>query len=562
MLYSKLVNVYNELSKTTKKLEKTDIIAEFLKNVNKDEIKDVIHLLKGKIFADYDARKIGMSSRLILKVISSSTGINQENVEKLWKETGDLGKTAEQLIRKRKQLTLAKEELTIKKVTDNIRKLAEFEGEGTVNKKIRLTSELLNSAEPEEARFIVATILEELRVGVASGIIRDALAKVFNIDVELIEKAYNLTTDYGDLARLIKENGINILEKVSLNPGVPIKSMLAILVSNIKEGFEAVGKPAQFENKLDGFRIQCHKINDKNIKIFTRNLENVTKQFPDVVKYLKDNIKAKEFIIDAEAVAYDIKNKRHLSFQTISQRIKRKYDIEELAERFPVQVNIFDLIYYNHTTLMNTPLKERREILERLVNEKKDKIVLTNKLVTDNEKEAEKFFKDSLKKGDEGIMIKNLDSHYVPGRYVHGWVKLKNILEPLDLVITKSEYGNGKRSKWLTSYTVACKSGNDLLEIGKVSTGVKEKGEDLTYEDMTKMLKLLIINEKGKEVTLKPKIIIEVGYEEIQKSPSSSSGYSLRFPRVNRLRLDKSLDEISDINLVNKIYNSQRAKKL
>ena len=391
MIYNELVKVYLNLERTTKKLEKTDILTEFLKNVNKNEIKDIIHLLQGKVFPEYDERKIGMSSRLILKVISISTGINQEKVEMLWKDMGDLGKTAEELIKKRQQLTLAREELSIKKVVQNITKLAEFQGEGTVDKKIKLISELLNSAEPGEARFIVSTILEELRIGTAEGIIRDALAKVFSINADDVEKAYNITTDYGEVAEILKEYGIKGLEKVSIKPGIPIKSMLSVLTSSIEEAFESLGKPAQFENKIDGFRIQCHKINERTFKIFTRNLEDVTIQFPDIVKYIKNNVKAREFILDAEAVAYDKKNKKHLPFQNISQRIKRKYDIQELADKFPVQVNIFDLIYYNHTNLMNVPLKERREILERIVNEKKDEIVLTNKIITDDEKKEKSF---------------------------------------------------------------------------------------------------------------------------------------------------------------------------
>ena len=558
MKYDKLVKVYNELERTTKRLEKTEIIANFLKQIDKDEIKDIIHLLQGKVFADYDERKIGMSSRLILKVISNSTGIQQDKVERVWKEAGDLGKVAEQLIRKRQQLTLAKEELTIKKVIDNIKKLATFEGEGTVDRKIALISELINSAEPEEARFIVSTILEELRIGIAAGIIRDALAKLFNINVDEIEHSYNLTTDYGEVAETLKDKGIIALSKISLKPGIPVKSMLSVLVMNVNESFDSVGKPAQFEEKMDGFRVSIHK--DKEIKIFTRNLENVTKQFPDIINYLK-NVKAKNFIIDCEAVAYDKKFLKHLPFQNISQRIKRKYDIKELADKFPVEVNVFDIIYYNDKSLMNEPLHVRRRILEKIIKHDKGRIVLTKKLITDDENKATKFFKQSLKDGNEGVMIKNINSHYIPGRYVNGWVKLKNILEPLDLVIVKSEFGNGKRSKWLTSYTIACKDEDNLLEIGKVSTGIKEKGEDLTYEDMTKLLKPLVISEKGKEIIVKPKIIIEVGYEEIQKSPSYSSEFALRFPKIKSLRKDKSLNEINTIKDILKIYNSQRGKK-
>ncbi|MEK6835227.1 MAG: ATP-dependent DNA ligase [Nanoarchaeota archaeon] len=561
MNYSELVKVYLELEKTPKKLEKADILAEFLKHVPKDEIKDIIHLLQGKIFAEYDERKIGMSSRLVLKVIASSTGNSADEVEKIWKELGDLGKVAELLMKKRKQMTLFRKDLTIKKVSENIRRLAEFEGQGTVDKKVNLIVELLNSSSPEEARFVIGTILEELRVGVASGMIRDALSKLSNVDVEEIEKAYNLTTDYGEVAELLKEDGAKSLGKISLKPGIPIKSMLAILAEDVDETFEALGKPAQFEYKLDGFRVSIHK--DKDIKIFTRNLENVTKQFPDIIKYVKENIKAKNFILDGEAVAYDKKTKKHLSFQTISRRIKRKYEIYEMVKKFPIELNLFDVIYCNGRSLINEPLLKRREILESITKQVSGKIILTKKLITDNRKKAKKFFEESLKEGNEGLMIKNVEAIYVPGRYVKGWMKLKNVLEPLDLVVVRAEHGEGKRSKWITSYTIACKSGNELLEVGKVSTGVKEKGEDLTYNKMTEMLKPLIIKESGREITVKPKIILEVGYEEIQKSPSYGSGFALRFPKVLRERTsEKNLSEINTIKDIKKIYNSQRGKKL
>ncbi|MBI4158676.1 DNA ligase, partial [Candidatus Woesearchaeota archaeon] len=200
--------------------------------------------------------------------------------------------------------------------------------------------------------------------------------------------------------------------------------------------------------------------------------------------------------------------------------------------------------------------------LESIVKQQKRKIVLTEKLVTSNPRKAEKFFKKSIKEGYEGIMAKNLDSLYKPGRYVNGWMKIKRILDPLDLVITKAEYGEGKRAGWLTSYTIACKDKNRVLELGKVSTGVKEKAEGLTYNEITKLLKPLIIEKKGKEVTVEPKIIIEVAYEEIQESQTYSSGYGLRFPRVLRLRTnEKTIKDIDNITKVRKIYNSQKGKK-
>jgi DNA ligase-1 len=251
-----------------------------------------------------------------------------------------------------------------------------------------------------------------------------------------------------------------------------------------------------------------------------------------------------------------------MAFQKISQRIKRKYDIEKMAKEFPVELNVFDVIFCNGKSLMNETLKERRKILEKIIEERKEKIVLTKKLISDDEKKVNEFFKESLKEGNEGLMLKNIDSLYIPGRYVNGWCKLKNVLEPLDLVIVGAEYGQGKRAGWLSSFIVACRDKNKFLECGRVSTGIKEKeGQELTYKEMTKILKPLIEKEEGKIVRVKPKIIIEVGYEEIQKSPSYSSSYALRFPRVLQVRSDKPLSEINTLDEIEKIYKIQRGKR-
>jgi len=556
MDYSKLVEVYEELGSTTKRLAKTDILVELFKKSSKDDLIKIVNLVQGKVFPDYDERKIGFSSRLIIKAINSASGISTNEIEKLWSKTGDLGKVTEILIKKKTQATLFSKKLTIDKVFSNIRKLAELEGTGTVNKKISLVSELLTSAKPKEARFIVGTILEELRVGIKAGVVRDTIAKSFNLDVKQVEESYNLLGDYAEVAALAKEHK---LKKVTLKSGRPLKLMLAILVKDMEEGFKSLGKPAQLEYKLDGFRLEIHKDN-KEIKLFTRRLENVTKQFPDVVKCVKENVKGKSFIIDAEAVSYNRETGKHLPFQNISQRIKRKYNIEKMAKDFPVELNVFDIIYYNKKNLMNTTLKDRRKILEKIIKQKKGQIVLTKKLVTDDLKKANTFYEEALKNGNEGLMIKNLNSNYKPGRYVNGWCKLKPTLENLDLVIVKAEYGEGKRATWLSSYTVACNKNNELLEVGKVSTGVKEKsGEGVTYNELTKLLKPLITKQKGKQVIVKPKIVIEVGYEEIQKSPTYTSGFALRFPRVKRLRIkEKSVKDINTIEDVKRIYSIQR----
>src|SRR3989344_4026728 len=371
MDYREMVEVYEALGKTTKRLEKTEILTTFLKKVNKIDLKDVIYLLKGKVFPMNDARKIGFSSRLMIKAISRASGESDSNIEKLLNKIGDLGKVAFEVLNKKSQATLSNKKLTIEHVIENIRKLSSLEGEGTVNRKVGLVTELLSNSNALEARYITGIVLENLRIGIADGLIRDSIARTFDVDVKIIEEKADLTGDYAEIALLAK-NGK--LDEVSLEVGRPVKCMLALLAGSVEESFEALGKPAQFEVKLDGFRLQCHN-DGKHITLFTRMMENVTKQFPDVVDYLKKHVKSRNYILDAEAVGYDKVKKRYLPFQSISQRIKRKYDVEDIAKKFPVEVDIFDVLFLDGKNLMNETLKERRKILEKIVDVKKEEVI-------------------------------------------------------------------------------------------------------------------------------------------------------------------------------------------
>ena len=583
MQYKQLVETYDKLESTSKRLEKTYYISELLKKTSMDDLQITALLLQGKIFPGWDESKIGVASRLIIKAINVASGIDVNKVEDEWKKTGDLGKVAENLIGKKSQSTLFRKDLSVKKVFENLRKLATLEGQGTVNKKIKLIAELLTSASPREARYIVRTVLEELRVGVGEGSLRDALVwayvsdlkfkynkeekkielseeerKTYNKVVEKVQHAFDLTNEFAIVASALKKDGLKGLKDISLIPGKPIKAMLYPKAKNIEDAFKGVGKPAAFEYKYDGFRLQVHKTKE-GITLYTRRLDNVTKQFPEVVGYVEKNVKGSSFILDTEAVGFDSKTGKYLPFQSISQRIKRKYDIDVLAKKFPIELNIFDVMSYEGKNFLKIPFKERRKLLEKITKEIPKKIVLARQLITDNTKEADKFYKESLKKGEEGIMVKNLEGIYKPGARVGYGMKVKPVMESLDLVIVGAEWGEGKRSGWLTSFTIACLKDGEYLEIGKVGTGIKElEGAGVSFSELTKMLKPLVIAEKGKSVKVKPKIIIEINYEEIQKSTKYSSGYALRFPRVIRLREDKSLDEISDSDMVEKFYKQQK----
>ncbi len=587
MNYADLVDVYEKLEKTTKRLEKTHILSEFLKTVSIDSLPYVVLLLQGNVYPAVEEKKIGVAAKLVLKALAAATGIPSNKVENLWAKTGDLGETAQQMISKKKQVTLFKTDITVKKVMENLRKLAEMEGEGTVSRKVDLISELLTSATPREAKFIIRTVLEELRVGVADGTLRDAIVwsffakdigftyesnendfvvkdrQLYQKYVDAVQHAYDLVNDFSEVIVVAKEKGLAGLERMSLKPGVPIKVMLYKKAKDIKDAFETVGKPAQLEYKFDGFRIEGHKTNGKII-LYTRRLENVTHQFPDLVQFIKEYVKADNFIIDSEAVGYDPKTKKYLPFQKISQRIKRKYDINEMAEKFPVELNVFDIIELNGESCLHKPFKERRRLLEKIIPKQQLwKIKLANAIVTDDEKKATKFYHESLEAGNEGIMVKSLIEGYQPGSRVGYGMKVKPIMETLDVVIVGAEHGEGKRAGWLSSFVIACldEDTDELVEIGKVATGFKEKSEEGTsFDEMTDLLKPLIIEERGKIVKVKPKIVIEVAYEEIQKSSEYSSGYALRFPRLVRLREDRGPDDASTLREVDILYKNQRGR--
>ncbi|MBI5072512.1 ATP-dependent DNA ligase [Candidatus Woesearchaeota archaeon] len=632
MDYSKLVEVYEKLSKTSKRLEKTAIVAELLRETKTEEADKITLLINGRVFPEWSEQKIGVASKIISKAIAVATGIAPEKVEQEWKKTGDLGDVAENLIQKKKQATLFSNKLSVTKVFTNLQKLATISGEGSVDQKVQLLAELLTSASPVEAKYLMRTVLEELRVGVGEGSLRDAIAwscfpqfvqlfgereeteveketekktekvkqkskkkeidessckKIESIEeidkykhtdkllfiseeearlaynklIAAIDHGYNMTNDFSQVIAIAREKGYKGLLAMDIQPFRPVQVMLYQKAKDIKDAFATVGKPAAFEYKYDGFRIECHIVGEK-IKLYTRNFEEVTKQFPDVVEAVKKHVKCDNCIFDSEVVGFDPKTTQYVAFQKISQRIKRKYEIEEAVKKLPVEVNVFDILYCDGKSTIDKPFHERRAILSKIIHPKDRVIVLSRIMITDKEEEANKFYNEALDKGNEGIMVKNLEAIYKPGSRVGFGVKVKPVMESLDVAIVGADWGEGKRSKWMTSFTVAIRDEeNKLVAIGKVGTGIKElEGEGVTFAQLTEMLKDDVLDEKGKEVIVKPKVVIEVHYEEIQKSTTYSSGYALRFPRLIRLREDKGIKDCSTIEQVEELYREQRGR--
>jgi len=546
MMFSKLAELFKKLSATSKRLEMTDYLADFLKNTKCGDIGFVVLLSMGKIFPKNEEKELGIANSIIIDALARASGIDKQDVMKKWRETGDLGETAKFLISNKKQRTLASEDLSMNVLKDDLRKIANITGKGSVDKKLSIISKLLNSASSDEALYITRIILGNMRTGIGKGTVRDALAKAFNADAKDVEKAYNLCTDYSLVAEVLCKNPKD-LKNINITLFTPINEMLFQKVDSAKEAFEKVGKPAIIEIKYDGMRAQIHK-KGKIVRIFTRNLDEVTNQFPDAVEYVNDNVKSDEIIFECEMVGFNPKTDKPLPFQKLSRRVKRKYDIKGMEKEIPVKLFCFDLLMLKGESYLNKDFEVRHDLLASIVKNS-GHIMMAEGIKTSSEAEAEKLFRKGIKE-QEGVMFKNIKAKYKAGSRVGYGVKLKSHMKELDLVITEAYYGKGRRSKWFGSFTLSCydEDNGEYLTIGKLGTGFSDK----QLSEINEKVKKYVVEENNERVVLSPKIVVEVRYEEIQKSPTYKSGYALRFPRLVRFRDDKNPDEANSIQYIKK----------
>ena len=521
MDYSKVADTFEQLESTQKTLQKTSILAELFEEAD-DELPEIVLLATGNPFPSWKNMDLGVSSKTLVKIISKATGRNEDEITQEWKEQGDLGLAAETMVEKKTQQRLMTQELTVEKVVDRLQKVADQKAEGLSqsvdqDKKQKELADLISSADPMEARYIARIIINNLRLGMGEGTIRDALAEAFfdGEHAEDIQRAYDFTNDFAEVAKACR-TGIEQVRSLELELERPVKSMLAKKVETIEEGFEEVGKPAAIDYKYDGMRAQIH-VKNGDVMIFTRRLENITDQFPDAQKYIEENIDSENCIIDAEIVAYDPEDGSTIPFQRLSKRIKRKYEIQKLKAEIPVEVRPFDLIYLEEPILEQS-YSERWNKLKEIVEEKEEELRLVDHEDTDEEEVVNEMQQKSLSEGHEGLMMKNLEAEYKPGNRVGYMVKLKPVMETLDLAIVGAKWSEGRRSDWLGRLYLGCydKENDEYLEVGKMATGLTDE----QFQQITEKLKPLIVSEHGRKVDVRPEVIVEAEYEEIQESPN------------------------------------------
>ena len=565
--YSKVAEKYAKIEATSGRLKIIDLFADLIAMTPHNDIKPLVYLTTGRLAPAYEGVELGVAEKTVLKILSSIS--SPEAVAKMMKKYGDAGEVAEKVISQR--ITLSSGTLTLADVYSTLLKIVKQTGANSVKLKSDLISSLLSNATPEEAKYLVRSILTELRLGVADYTVLEALTKVYGVGRDALERAYNLTSDLGLVAALAA-SGAKAVDSVKIEVGRPIRPMLAERLESADAVVAKVGKSAS-EYKLDGERVQIHKDGD-TIKIFSRSLEKIT-HYPDAEALARKCIKARSVIVEAECVAVDSGGK-YLPFQELMHR-RRKYDVDEAAAKYPVTLNFFDVLLVNTDVTMTKPYTERRGALESIITT--DKYArLMQRLITDDPAEIEDFMLKSLADGGEGLMIKQLNTPYTPGVRGFGWIKLKreyntSQVDSMDLVILGGFYGRGKRAGTFGAYLLGAvdNSTNGYVGVTKIGTGFTD--QDL--QDIPKSLHHVQTKPNDVEsgmipdAWVEPTTVMEVVASEITLSPTytaafntikQDAGLALRFPRFLRIRQDKTPQDATTVVEITKMYNLQTKK--
>ncbi|MCW4020032.1 MAG: ATP-dependent DNA ligase [Candidatus Bathyarchaeota archaeon] len=556
MKFQALTELCERLSATTKRTLKTDMAADFLKHLDDDEVEPAISMLLGHAFPRWDQRTLDVSWATLSGIIKRLTRTSWREFSAAFRETGDIGAATQAVFGKnrvRRQATLFENPLTLLEVRGVLEAIAESTGHGSRERKERLIESLLGRATPPEAKYLVKIMVGEMRTGFQEGLMQIAVSKAFSVPLETIQRATMFTGDIGDVAAISKRRGGKGVSNLGFKLFRPVKPMLAQTAENPEEALKKHGGKTAFEYKLDGARIQIHKSNSE-VRVFSRRLTDVTESLPEVVQLVRREVKAHEAILEGEAIALG-KDGNPLPFQHLMRRFRRIYEIDRMVEKIPVNLYLFDAMYVDGQNLINLPYFERREKLKAAVGN----IPVTKQIVTSNPQKANLFLEEAVDRGHEGLMAKRLDGPYILGVRGKHWFKIKKTLEPLDLVIVAAEYGYGRRYRWLSDYYLAARDeeSGEFLRVGKTFKGLTDR----EMEEMTERLKKIALKEERHRVIVSPQVVVEVAYNEVQKSPKYECGMALRFARITRTREDKSPEEADTVQRVRRIYEKQFEKK-
>ena len=569
--FEKLAELFKQLEEVSSSLKMIDILADFLKNISPEEAKITAYLLKGKISADYENIEFGLAEKLVIRALALVTDKTPEEIQKHFHKLGDLGDTAFDLIKNKSS------KLTITDVFETFKKIAKASGKGSQEEKLNLLADLLKSASSIEAKYITRIVLGTLRLGVGEMTFLYGISKALVGSKEakkILEHAYNVFSDLGEVVYQALKYGIKHLEKAEPIVGVPIRMMLAQRIAEIAEIKKHIKNKVFVEYKYDGERIQAH-IKNNEIILYSRRHENITHQFPDVIESLKKAFDGKNAILEGEVVAIDKKTGELQKFQILMSR-RRKYEIEKYSKEIPVKYFVFDILYLNNKSLLNENLLVRKEKLEQNLKENSG-VSIAKYIISEKENEIEDFFEEALAQGAEGVVIKDSLSVYQAGIRGWNWIKFKKdykkeLVDTFDLVVVGALYGTGKRAGTYGSLLLASfdSKTNKYYTFTKVGAGFTDK--DL--EELPKILNKYKLKEKHRlvetemdaDVWFEPVKVLEVEGAEITISPVHTvakdlikkGGLALRFPRFLRWRDDKSAEEATSVKEIYEIYKKSK----
>ena len=561
MQFKRLAAYLEKLEETASRNKITEILAELFKEAEAQEIDKTVYLLLGRLAPPYENVVFNLAERMMVKVIAEAYQKDIEVVKKLYKEKGDLGTAAQELAATKGG------NLSVSQVYAKLREIALYEGAGSQERKITETAKLLSNLTPLGARYVARIPVGRLRLGFSDKTIIDALSYMEKGDKSAskeIEAAYQILPDVGRLAQEVKKHGSQqVSKKKGAVVGVPIMPMLAQRLKSPKEMIKKMGEVA-VEPKFDGLRalIHCKK---GEIKVFTRNLNEISSMFPELGN-LGKYLKAKEVILDSEAIGLDPKTRQMVNFQRTMQR-RRKYDIGKSAADIPLKFQIFDLIYKNGKNYMNEPYVKRREELAKTIL-RNNLFIIDEYTLTKDPAVIRRKHKEMLKLGLEGVIVKKAQSKYVPGRTGWRWVKMKEVEEAegkladtIDAVIMGYTRGRGKRASFgIGQFLAGVKDGDKFKTISKVGTGLT----DVQFRELSKRLLKIKVTDKPKEYEVHkdlepdfwvvPEVVVELAADEITKSPKHTAGLALRFPRLIEFRDDKSPGQATTLTEIKKLF--------
>ena len=579
MRFSEIADTFEKMSATTKRLELTQHLVELFQKTPPEIISKIVYLIQGKLRPDFEGVELGLAEKLAIHALAKSSGIAIKKINSVYAEDGDLGSTAAKILEQKTQTTFLAQDITAERVYETLYKIAKLEGQRSQDMKMKYVSSLLNDATPQEAKFILKIAMGTLRLGIADNTVMDALAISFTgakDNREKLEAAYNVSSDLGTVAETISRKGLDGLEEFHVKVFSPIRPMLAERVKSEAEAIEKLGSGFAAEYKLDGERVQIHYKENK-VVLYSRRLENITSYYPDILENIPKALKTTDVILEAEAVAINQDSGEFLPFQELMHR-RRKYDIDRIVEKYPITVNLFDVLYLNGQDLLNEPYKTRRKKLVEITNEDDYTKIVTQTLVH-TENEIEDFLENGINAGCEGLMLKVLDAPYRAGARGNNWLKLKReyrneLGDSLDLVVIGAFFGKGRRTgKYGTLLLASYNQDKDTFEsICKVGTGFTDENLDQFYQILQDKVTLKknprIESGMEPDVWFEPELVIEIVASEITLSPvhttaknsiRSGSGLALRFPKfTGKIRMEKAPEDASTDQEVIALYKNQK----